>query len=410
VTKRRLPETPKELFRLSVLDRIIFNGLILLFRVTGLWRYPPRRHGDLERWGFLDKVYWLYKATRPERRARRNSGLEEYFAKQEPLNWQIPENLSGRKELTVSAVGDLMNHPYLLNSKDTLYREIAEHIFGADLPMANLECPIVANAKKKFVFSFNPPPPLFYDPAVFAVVKDYKKQKYAFMATACNHSLDFGLSGAISTIDHLRAEGIAQNGINVDEQDAHKATIIEKNGFRIAVIAYTLGLNSYSPPENCPWLVNRMKLNDGPENNDFTQLIRQIDYCKDSDVDFTFAHLHWGMEHELYPTPEQVAFAHHIIELGIDAIIGHHPHVLQPMEFYRTRRDPNRMAPIYYSLGNLINFFSADFLCRSGVANISLVKGSLPDGTEKVYVKTARLREVIQKADEANEVVRLLPA
>jgi poly-gamma-glutamate synthesis protein (capsule biosynthesis protein) len=62
-------------------------------------------------------------------------------------------------------------------------------------------------------------------------------------------------------------------------------------------------------------------------------------------VDFIVVQLHWGMEFEMYPRPEQLEVAHHIAELGADAIIGHHPHVLQPVEVYHGK-------PILYSLGN----------------------------------------------------------
>jgi poly-gamma-glutamate synthesis protein (capsule biosynthesis protein) len=79
--------------------------------------------------------------------------------------------------------------------------------------------------------------------------------------------------------------------------------------------------------------------------------------------------------------PEQVELAHELAERGVDAIIGHHPHVIQPMELYTTKRDKNRMVPIYYSLGNLINAFSAEELCQSAVAKLSLSKGKYNDET-----------------------------
>ena len=119
-----------------------------------------------------------------------------------------------------------------------------------------------------------------------------------------------------------------------------------------------------------------MKLNARPSEVDFTQLEEQLAHGRRAGVDFVIAQLHWGMEYELYPRPEQVELAHHLADLGVDAIVGHHPHVLQPVEHYRTRRDPDRVVPVFYSLGNLTNPFSAPYLCRSGVARIELARGT----------------------------------
>jgi poly-gamma-glutamate synthesis protein (capsule biosynthesis protein) len=229
------------------------------------------------------------------------------------------------------------------------------------------------------------------------------------MSTACNHSLDFGMEGVESTIEILQKENIAFHGTNLNKDNISKATILEKKGFKIGMIAYTFGLNAHSPPQSHPYLVNVLNLNDAVETIDFSQIKAQVKYCHDLQVDFIMTHLHWGMEHEFYPTPAQVKVAHHLAEIGIDAIIGHHPHVVQPMELYRTKRDPHRLVPIYYSLGNLVNYFSAPFLCKSAVAHITLAKGYLNFENPCVYVKKATLLQVIQTVDKDKKVVQLVP-
>jgi poly-gamma-glutamate synthesis protein (capsule biosynthesis protein) len=234
--------------------------------------------------------------------------------------------------------------------------------------------------------------------------------KYGFLATACNHSLDFGFEGVASTIRSLVAEGIAFHGVNAQEADAFRATIIRKKEFTIGLLAYTFGLNAHKPPAERPHIVNTLRLNDGVAANDFSQLERQLQHCREEGVDFIVAHLHWGLEHEFYPTPEQVEIAHHLVEMGVDAIIGHHPHVIQPFELYRTDRDPQRVAPIFYSLGNLINGFSAPYLTRSGLARITLTKGSCGDGSQRTYVEHAEQIELQQIVDEEWELVWLKAA
>ena len=97
-----------------------------------------------------------------------------------------------------------------------------------------------------------------------------------------------------------------------------------------------------------------------------------------------------------------------LAERGVDAILGHHSHVVQPMESYRTRRDPDRVVPIYYSLGNLVNPCSAPFMCRSAVARLALAKGTLA-GATRTYVEHAALHEVDQRVDLARRVITLEP-
>lgn len=409
---QRLPRTPRDLFRFGPVEGPLYALLIGFFRLTGLWRHPIAAQGDFSRMGFLDKVYWVYKTTHPMRRARRRSGLEEHFARQDLRAPLLPSGFDVLEEITLSAAGDLIHHPYLASSTQELYADarVREALFGADLPMANLECPIAAADDVAFEFDSRRAPLLVYDRASFDCVRRAGARRFLFLSTACNHSLDFGEAGVERTLAALEAEGIAQHGLNRSQEEALRPTIVETRGLRIAMVAYTFGLNAHEPPPERPWLVNAMRLNDGVAANDFRQLRRQLDVCAREDVDFTIAHLHWGMEHELYPTPRQVELAHHLAELGIDAIIGHHPHVIQPVELYRTRRDPRRVVPVYYSLGNLVNAFSAPYLCRSRIAQLRLAKGRDADGVERTYVSEAGMLDVEQRADEATRTISLRPS
>ena len=73
----------------------------------------------------------------------------------------------------------------------------------------------------------------------------------------------------------------------------------------------------------------------------------------------------------------------------------------------RTRRDPDRIVPVFYSLGNLTNPFSAPYLCRSGVARIDLARGTAADGGVRTYVRNATLSELNQVADTASRTLSL---
>ncbi|HRN56181.1 MAG TPA: CapA family protein [Agriterribacter sp.] len=354
----------------------------------------------------MDKIYWLYKTVYPIRRAWKNSGLEDLFACQANSLPAIPENFSIQQELSLSAVGDLMIHPYLIHSGTALYEDVQELIFGKDIAMANLECCISAAKNEALLMRKHTGPALSCDPQAFAVANNSGKRPYDLMSTACNHSLDLGMEGVLSTISALNEYGTACHGINFSSEDRFKAAIIEKKHFNIGVLCWTFGLNARKPPADKPWLINRLNLNDSPSQIDFSGIEKQIGCCRRHKAGFIIAQLHWGYEHEFYPRPRQVETAHHLAELGIDLIIGHHPHVVQPVEYYRTRRDTNRIVPIYYSLGNLVNPFSAGHLTRSHVAEIALAKGVI-NGEERTYIKQATATAVVQQANTAQQILQL---
>lgn len=355
---------------------------------------------------FLDKAYWLYKAGDPIRRAVRGSGLEAFFAEQRAPSWTTPEGFQTVAAVSLSAAGDLMSHAWLTRSKGMLYTPaVQDVVFGADVPMANLEC-AVHEAGGPLRTDGKTGPPLSFDEDALDVVTSSRGRRYAFLAAACNHSLDYGEQGVRSTIQALREREIAFHGINAREEDADCATILESNGVRLGLVSYCFGLNARRPPKDRPRIVNRMALNAPPQHVDFAQLRAQLRHCCDAQVDFVIAQLHWGMEFELYPRPEQVELAHHLAEMGIDTVVGHHPHVLQPVEYYRTRRDPARVVPIYYSLGNLTNPFLAPFMCRSGIARIDLVKGTVGN-VSRTYPRRADVIAVDQVTDTRRGTIAL---
>jgi len=77
------------------------------------------------------------------------------------------------------------------------------------------------------------------------------------------------------------------------------------------------------------------------------------------------------------------------------------------MECYRTKRDPDRVVPIFYSLGNLLTPFSHAAFRRSAIARISLAKGTCRDGSVRTYVAHTKTVEVFQEIDESTETTWL---
>ncbi|NBC29584.1 MAG: hypothetical protein GVY29_06280 [Spirochaetes bacterium] len=398
--------TPREFARLPRAQALSYGAILRLIEWTGAWKYPIRAGGDYEEMKLRDVLYCLHKAEHHVLHPERGWNLRAYFDAQKAFRWSLPERFEVEREISVSAVGDLMNHEYLPHSHG-LYRGVVDEIFGADLPMGNLECVVLDEPSETPRFDGKTAPRLRIGTDALDVLATHEGRSYAFLSAACNHSLDFGVEGVRSTADALRSRGIAFHGINETAEHAEDAQILEKNGIRIALLSHTFGLNGWRPPPDRPWIVNRTRLNDPPERIDLSAIDRQIAQARRAGADFIIAQLHWGMEFEHYPRPVQLDLAHSLAERGIDAIFGHHPHVIQPCENYRTRRDPARVVPVFYSLGNLTNPFRDARLCRSLVARLDLTKGRTADGTVRTYVRHAGARTVIQTIDTKTRRIEL---
>jgi poly-gamma-glutamate synthesis protein (capsule biosynthesis protein) len=187
-------------------------------------------------------------------------------------------------------------------------------------------------------------------------------------------------------------------GVNREPGEQQKGRIIEKNGIKIGFVSATYGLNGKAVPEGKEYMVTVVpfhRQNPEGKKTDISLLNRQIFFCKEQKCDIIIASLHWGYEYEFFPRQAQVELAHEIIEMGVDVIVSHHSHVLQPMEFYRPQRDPGKTAVIAYSLGNLTSSFSAPHIVLSAILNLSFVKGTV-GGKEKTFIQEAKLTPMAQ--------------
>ena len=123
-------------------------------------------------------------------------------------------------------------------------------------------------------------PPLYFNRGSFEAIKGHQDANYSFLATACNHTLDFGAAGVDSTLSILKSNGIESNGANASEEVADQATVVEINGIRVGILSYTFGLNGKQAPLNRPRIVNRLNLNGDCNDLDLTQLEKQLTHCE----------------------------------------------------------------------------------------------------------------------------------
>jgi len=234
------------------------------------------------------------------------------------------------------------------NNVSFLFDKVNHLFSSSDFSIVNLECvfcdPLLKPVDKKFVFQATP--------EWLSTIHD---NGITHVTLANNHSFDFGEEGLQQTVYNLHKYHILPIGYNPENSAGCLPTVIEKNEIHIAVFS------------SCFLQQN----NRSPCNQTAAALSENIQvFKKEHPGFFVFVCLHWGVELKATPTTEQVEQAHMIINSGADAIIGHHPHVVQTIEKFNGKL-------IFYSIGNFI-FDNSHPPSNSGIVSIfSLSKNGI---------------------------------
>jgi poly-gamma-glutamate synthesis protein (capsule biosynthesis protein) len=163
----------------------------------------------------------------------------------------------------------------------------------------------------------------------------------------------------------LDSLGIKRTGTFSDSADynANNPLILNANGIKIALLNYTYGTNGL--PFQYPAMVNLI---------DEQKVMKDITYTKSLLPDFILVYFHWGNEYQSYPTRQQVELANACRDMGVDAVIGSHPHVLQPMEYFSTSDSTGPSHLTVYSLGNYVSNQRDRFKDGGAMVSFNLLK------------------------------------
>ena len=261
-------------------------------------------------------------------------------------------------QATFAAMGDLLLHETVKRSAiaanqkditqkssnhegfDALFEGIAPVLEQADYTFANLETPIAPkNNRGVRSMVFNASTPLL--PAL-------KQAGFDMVSFANNHVYDQGRAGFIETLTNLDQSTLDYVGAGKTCPEAKQAKIIEINAINVAFIAGTLVFNDDdNRGENEP-CANALKAE---------EVIESAREARLKGAELVVLSVHWGREYRTKPQSSHVAMAHQLMDGGVDLLLGHHPHVLQPFEIYTTK--DHRTALAVYSLGNAISNQSA---------------------------------------------------
>jgi poly-gamma-glutamate synthesis protein (capsule biosynthesis protein) len=176
------------------------------------------------------------------------------------------------------------------------------------------------------------------------------------VSTANNHARDCGRYGVEYTLDWLEQHGIAAVGTAPTSEAARRGTVIGRNGVRFGFLAYTYDQSNGNHAD----LDERIAMMDTAQvTEDVKGLLERADAVVVS--------MHAGNEYQRKPNAQQQKFARAAIDAGASVVVGHHPHVTQPMESYGG-------GVIFYSLGNLVfDQFQQKDTQRGWIADVRFV-------------------------------------
>ena len=242
-----------------------------------------------------------------------------------------------------------------------LFSQVADVFERADFGFLNMETPVApehTHGTKPFMFD-----------ATMDLITALKMSGIRIVSFANNHVFDQGQPGFAETREHLREQGMLFAGSGDTAASAWQPVVVEKNGIKVGILGMTRWLNGNRNPQKddephvnfFPYPDDNKGDAPGMAEAGVLEAVKQAR----AKCDFLIVSIHWGVEYAPAPKPLDVEMAHKMLDAGATVIVGHHPHVLQPVESYRTQ--DGRDGLIFFSLGNFLSNQSREY--RLGMAD-----------------------------------------
>jgi Bacterial capsule synthesis protein PGA_cap len=215
------------------------------------------------------------------------------------------------------------------------------------LALVNLETPVVELKRPESGdLIFHAPP---------ALARALKALGVGVATFANNHCLDQHPDGIASTRAFLLEAELASVGADVNEALAWTPLSLDIDGVRVGILAFTRFLNGFHNPKDValPQVPLVPYASDKTSGGLSEKTLIDVVKTEASNHQFFIVIPHWGDEYQTKPKPEDRALAQRLIDAGADLIVGHHPHVVQPVEWLR--RADSTAVPVAFSLGNLVS-------------------------------------------------------
>jgi poly-gamma-glutamate synthesis protein (capsule biosynthesis protein) len=265
--------------------------------------------------------------------------------------------------LTLAAVGDILIHDTVYNKAktpsgeynfNTNFASVKTYLAQPDITMANQETMIGGTQFGLSSYpSFNSP---------HEVGDALKENGVDLVTLANNHTLDRGEKIILSALNYWNEIDVMYTGAYTSKEDQQNIRLMKKNDITVSFLSYTYGTNGIPVPAGKNHLVNLIE----------AERIR-ADLLKAKELsDVSVVSLHFGDEYKRMPNDFQKEIVKLVTEAGGDIIIGHHPHVLQPVK-WETASDGSKTF-VAFSLGNFLSGQRREFKDIGGIVQLKVTK------------------------------------
>ena len=282
-----------------------------------------------------------------------------------------PTTVPEEKEVIVATAsftvtGDLLMHKPVFQSCwddeagdwvfDCLFTHVAPYVQAADYAIANLETTLRGD---------NPTHPYQGNPQFNCpdgIAPATLNAGFDMLLTCNNHCYDTRKGGVVRTLEVLEETGLESLGTQKTKEDPdHK--VIEVNGIKVGMTCYTYetydgmpdvpSINAIRVQSDTYGMIN--SFNYAQLDKFYDEIGAQFEAMKDEGAEAIVVFMHWGEEYHLEPMDYQVEIAQQLCDMGVDVIVGGHPHVVEPVDLLTSTLDENHKTLIIYSTGNAVS-------------------------------------------------------
>lgn len=278
-----------------------------------------------------------------------------------------PDPVVSTASFTVT--GDLLMHKPVFNSCwdndaqdwifDPLFTYIAPYVEAADYAVTNLETTLRGPLEENGMYQYSGYP-IFNCPDGIAPAS--RNAGFDMMLTGNNHCYDTGTRGVTRTLEILQQAGLETLGTqsSADEPDYK---VVDVNGIKVGMVAYTYetsdgnpdvpSINAITCRQDAIGLIS--SFDPGQLQKFYDEIGDHFESMKAEGAEAIVVFMHWGVEYTLEPTDGQKQIAQKLCDMGVDVIVGGHPHVIEPVDLLTSTQDENHKTLIIYSTGNAVS-------------------------------------------------------
>ena len=291
----------------------------------------------------------------------------EDIARPEKAIYVDPTKVMEIARAELAMAGDLMVHMPIVRTSQTedgydfdgIFSYISSYITSADFAVVNLETTLAGSEIDQYTGA-----PYFNSPDEIA--GSAKNAGFDMLLTGNNHCYDYGTAGLKRTLEVVRAQGLESLGTFTSASDPrHKICSI--SGINVGMTCYTFAdldeggvvtINGKTADSAAEGLINAFDYDN--LSRFYTEIEGEIAAMEAGGAELIVLYIHWGEEFSPVVSDTQRTIAQSLCDLGVDVIVGSHPHVVQPLELLTSSADPTHKTICLYSAGSFLGNLRAE--------------------------------------------------